>query len=78
LPIGKQLQQNDDSQLMTGKMSSAGKANSANKDEETARKNFEVQISLANETPYFHAALLESLLQSHLLVNSSKAKFKCL
>ena len=59
-------------------MSSAGKASSANKDQEIARTNFEVQISLANETPYFHAALLESLLQAHLLVNSGKAKFKCL
>jgi len=59
-------------------MSSAGRGSSANKEEETARKNFESQISLANETPYFHAALLESLLQAHLLVSSSKAKFKCL
>lgn len=45
---------------------------------DSSRRSLEVAVNLVNETPYLHAALLESLLQAHLLVHSNKAKFKCL
>ena len=35
-------------------------------------------MALANETPFLHASLLESVLQAHLLVTSPHAKMKCL